>query len=71
MRFFFVRLAIDNEELYDGVIAIGVPITDQQGRFYSSLAIQAPAFRFSVNKALQHEPLLRAAARDLSALIED
>lgn len=65
------RLAIDNEELYDGVIAIGVPITDQKGRFYSSLAIQAPLFRFPLEKALQHEPLLRAAARDLSALIED
>ena len=65
------RLAIDNEELYDGVIAIGVPITDRQGRYYSSLAIQAPLFRFPLEKALQHEPLLRAAARDLSALIED
>jgi IclR family acetate operon transcriptional repressor len=65
------RMAIDNEELYDGVIAIGVPITDRQGRFYSSLAIQAPIFRFPVENALQHEPLLRAAARDLSALIED
>ena len=65
------KLAIDNEELYDGVIAIAVPITDRQGRFYSSLAIQAPLFRFPLERALQHEPLMRAAARDLSALLED
>lgn len=65
------QISIDNEELYDGVIAIAVPITDRKGRFYSSLAIQAPIFRFSPELALEFEPLLREAARDLSTLTED
>lgn len=65
------KLAVDNEEIFDGMIAVGVPITDRQGRFYSSLAIQAPVFRLSVKRALAHEPLLREAARDLSLLTEE
>lgn len=65
------KISIDNEELFEGVIAVGVPITDRQGRFYSSLAIQAPLSRLSVEQALRHEPLIREAARDLSSLTEE
>ena len=65
------QLSIDNEELFEGMIAVGVPITDKAGRFYSSLAIQAPVFRFTLDDAEQFVPLLRAAARDLSTLIEE
>jgi IclR family acetate operon transcriptional repressor len=64
-------LAIDNEELFNGVIAVGVAIKDKQGRFYSSIAIQAPIFRFSIEQALEHEANLREAAEDLSRLTED
>ena len=39
------KVSVDNQELYDDVIAIAVSITDKQGRFYSSLAIQAPVSR--------------------------
>ena len=66
-----LKISIDNEELYDGVIAIAVPITDPHGRFYSSLAIQAPIFRFSVERAMDYETLLREAAQDLSTLTEE
>ena len=65
------KLSIDNEELFEGMIAIGVPVTDKAGRFYSSLAIQAPVFRFSLDDAKKAVPLLREAARDLSTLIEE
>ncbi len=65
------QLSIDNEELFEGMVAIGVPITDRAGRFYSSLAIQAPIFRFSLSDAEQYIPLLREAARDLSTLTEE
>jgi DNA-binding IclR family transcriptional regulator len=53
------------------MIAVGVPITDKVGRFYSSLAIQAPVFRFSLDDAKRFVPQLRDAARDLSTLIEE
>ncbi|MCP3690333.1 MAG: IclR family transcriptional regulator [Gammaproteobacteria bacterium] len=65
------KLSIDNEELFEGMVAIGVPITDKAGRFYSSLAIQAPIFRFSLSAAEQYIPMLQEAARDLSTLAED
>lgn len=65
------QVSIDNQELYDDVIAIAVPITDQQGRFYSSLAIQAPVSRVSAEDKDKYIPLLRDAARDLSVLAED
>jgi DNA-binding IclR family transcriptional regulator len=64
------RVSIDNEELYDDIIAIAVPITDKQGRFYSSLAIQAPVSRISIENSDQYVPLLFEAARELSTLAD-
>ncbi len=65
------QVSIDNQELYDDVIAIAVPIEDKRGRYYSSLAIQAPASRISVNQSDRYLPLLREAAHDLAMLAED
>jgi DNA-binding IclR family transcriptional regulator len=65
------EVSIDNQELYDDVIAIAVPIKDRHGRFYSSLAIQAPASRISVDNADRYLPLLREAASELSLLAND
>jgi len=65
------QISIDNQELYDDVIAIAVPITDRQGRFYSALAIQAPVSRISIEESDRYVPILREAARDLSILADD
>lgn len=65
------EVSIDNQELYDGVIAIAVAITDKQGRFYSSLAIQAPTTRISIEDRDKYIPLLQAAAKELSLLAND
>ena len=65
------EVSIDNQELYDDVIAIAVPIKDRQGRFYSSLAIQAPATRVSIEEQEKYLPLLREAAHDLALLAEE
>jgi DNA-binding IclR family transcriptional regulator len=65
------EVSIDNQELYDDVVAIAVPIKDPQGRFYSSLAIQAPAARLSLEDSDRYIPLLREAARDLSLLADE
>jgi IclR family acetate operon transcriptional repressor len=64
------QVSIDNEELYDDIIAIAVPITDKRGRFYSSLAIQAPVSRISIANSDQYIPLLLEAARELSMLAD-
>jgi DNA-binding IclR family transcriptional regulator len=65
------EVSIDNQELYDDVIAIAVAITDKQGRFYSALAIQAPATRISTEDRDKYVPLLQAAAKELSLLADD
>ena len=65
------EVSIDNEELYDDIIAIAVPIKDKHGRFYSSLAIQAPVSRISVANSDRYLPLLREAAQELSRLADD
>ena len=62
------QISIDNEEYIDGIIAIAVPITDNQGRFYNSVALQAPVFRMPLESAREHIPLLREAAKQLSIL---
>jgi IclR family acetate operon transcriptional repressor len=65
------QVSIDNQELYDDVIAIAVPIKDGHGRFYSSLAIQAPVSRISADNSDRYLPLLREAAQELSLLAND
>ena len=65
------QVSIDNQELYDDIIAIAVPIRDKYGRFYSSLAIQAPASRLSVESSDRYVPLLREAAQELSRLADE
>lgn len=65
------QVSIDNQELYDDVIAIAVPIEDKQGRFYSSLAIQAPVSRISIENSEKYLPLLREAAQELSMLADN
>jgi IclR family acetate operon transcriptional repressor len=65
------QVSIDNQELYDDVIAIAVPIKDKHGRFYSSHAIQAPVSRISVDSGDRYIPLLREAAQELSLLADN
>jgi len=65
------QVSIDNQELYEDVIAIAVPIKDRHGRFYSSLAIQAPVSRISVDSSDRYIPLLQEAAHELSLLADD
>ena len=65
------QVSIDNQELYDDVIAIAVPIEDKHGRFYSSLAIQAPVSRISIENSEKYLPLLREAAQELSMLADN
>ena len=65
------QFSVDNQELYDDIIAIAVPIKDKRGRFYSSLAIQAPVSRLSIHQSDRYLPILREAAQNLAMLAED
>jgi DNA-binding IclR family transcriptional regulator len=60
---------IDREEFMECMIALAVPINDQQGRLVATLSFQAPTQRFSPEDALVHLPALKNAAMQLSGLI--
>jgi len=59
----------DNEEFMEGMIALAVPINDQQGRFLSALAFHAPTPRMPFAAAHQHLDRLRDAANELAKLL--
>ncbi len=65
------QVGIDNEEFFQGMIAVSVPIRDKQNRMFAVLAMHAPTARLNLEKALLHVPLMRMAAQDLADLMED
>lgn len=52
----------DNEEFLAGLVAVAVPVRDQQGRVVAAVACHAPAARMSLAKLMERRPLLEAAA---------
>jgi DNA-binding IclR family transcriptional regulator len=59
----------DAEEFMDGMIALAVPINDDQGRLLSTLSFHAPTQRLTLDAALAHIDRLRHAASELSRLV--
>ena len=58
--------AIDEEELFDGMVALAVPIVDKQNRFFAALAFHGPTQRLSRDVLMQHLPTLQDAAKLLA-----
>ncbi|MEO0327459.1 MAG: IclR family transcriptional regulator [Pseudomonadota bacterium] len=58
--------AIDNEEFIDGMVAVAVPIVDDNGRYCASLAFHAPAQRISIDKAISYREILTEGAERLA-----
>ncbi len=56
------RIGTDNEELVDGMVAIAVPIEDENDRLIATLAVHAPTQRMSMDDALRHAGQLQEAA---------
>ncbi|MDG1456363.1 MAG: IclR family transcriptional regulator [Pseudoprimorskyibacter sp.] len=64
--------ALDRQELVQGMVAIAVPITDDQGRFLAALAVHGPLQRIDEDHAMaQKDILVRAANRLRSVLFVD
>ncbi|MEM1362827.1 MAG: IclR family transcriptional regulator [Pseudomonadota bacterium] len=61
--------AEDREEFMDGMIAIAVPIYDDQRRLLSTVSFHAPTVRTDLEAARQHIGRLQAAAAELEQLI--
>ena len=58
----------DNEEFMDNMVAVAVPIHDDQDRLLAALAIHGPTQRLSLDLALDHLPLMKDAAAELASL---
>lgn len=61
--------ALDRQEFIDGLLAIAVPVCDENGHIRAALAIHAPVSRLSCDQAVARLPALRDAARRLSPLL--
>jgi len=61
--------AIDNEEFYDGMIAIAVPVLDPKGRYHGAAAMHGPTLRLDRTTLEDNYTDLRSAADQLSQLI--
>ena len=62
-------VGVDDEEFAAGMVAVAVPVRDENGRACAALAVHAPAVRLSLEAAKQHVPTLRKAAAAVSALL--
>jgi IclR family acetate operon transcriptional repressor len=58
--------AVDDEELGEGVYAVGVPVLDGRGRPAASLGIANLAFQNSLKDLEEFVPLLQGAADEIT-----
>jgi DNA-binding IclR family transcriptional regulator len=61
-------MAEDDEEFMDGMIAIAMPILDDQDRLQATVSFHAPTVRLSLEQARTHTDRLRLAANELTKL---
>ena len=59
----------DDEEFMEGMAAVAVPIRDTQGRLVSTLSVNAPLQRISLQGLVDKVDILRDAAQELSEVI--
>jgi IclR family transcriptional regulator, acetate operon repressor len=60
------EVGVDNEEYMAGLVCVAVPVVEQSGRYCAAVALQAPAARLPLARALEYVPSLRRAAGDLA-----
>lgn len=64
--------ALDQEEFFDGMVAIAVPVTDPKGRYVAALAFHGPVQRISINSMIERKQhLLDGAERLKTALFAE
>lgn len=61
--------ARDDEEFFNGMVAVAVPVLDLSGRYAASLAFHGPCLRIDLNTAIARRSLLMEAARKLQHLL--
>ncbi len=58
--------ALDREEFHIGMVAIAVPVLDDEGRYAAALATHGPKQRFTVDIAIECLDLLRQSSQQIS-----
>jgi IclR family acetate operon transcriptional repressor len=66
-----VDFSTDDQEFLAGVVCVAVPVHGPKKQPVAALAVSAPLARMSLQQGLTHLPLLQAAAKSLSATIQD
>lgn len=61
----------DNGEFMEGMVAVAVPITEENGRLVSTLSFHAPEQRVSLAEAVEYVDVLKSSAEKLSSLLTD
>ncbi len=61
--------AVDNEEFMEGMVAIAVPIKDENSRYCASIAFHAPDQRLSLETAITRKGFLLEGAKKLSSVL--
>lgn len=63
------KYSVDDEEFLEGMSAVAVPIYDMQERLVSTLSVNAPLQRVSLQELISRVDILFEAADELSSLI--
>lgn len=61
--------AIDNEEYFEGVYCLAVPVFDGEGAAVGGLSISGPTVRFAREQAFEQADLLKAAGERVTHLL--
>ena len=59
------RYALDREEFYDGMVAIAVPILDNENRYFGARAVHGPTNRLDIDKAVTRLDVLVSGAQKI------
>lgn len=62
------EVGYDTGEYIDGMIAVAVPVKNEQGQVLYSIAVHAPSARVSLDELKQHLPAMREAAESIAEL---
>lgn len=62
--------AIDNQELFEGMVALAVPVQDAKGRYSASVAFHGPTQRLAHSTLVGHLEVMKEGARELGALLD-
>ena len=61
--------ALDDEEFMEGMVAIAVPVRDDQGRFAAALAFHGPSQRMTIEQAFERRNVLLEGAKKLTEAV--